>query len=418
MKQKGSRTSSSESVQQRLPGLGRSMSALFKRVAAPLNSREGKAEEDKQRSFQELFLLLPEELHVQILGYLDLFSVLNLRITSRSLFGVVQSCEPAYIRLHVQRTSPWRTSLYPLPASSERTLRYLLDYYHRYAVSLKLAARLLLPEWPCGHELKGVFTPSTKDGKDCKCGWWTALRVIASDLFSLNHFLETYRDIILRRALTRVNCSGNNKSNFAFVLGTTDWQDQSSILELTSSRQLARGFSEFASLLDDLDWSLVRINSESRGPFHARNSSYVSSMDIATLLLIGGFHHTLKIVSHSTLTARKQALHRFLHSLTPSNKDWKAAWMGLMLPSDIIAQLDKVPYAKIGIPSLKVLWLQPALRLLIDRNVLREKDMKWRNTRMRAQFTEPGRRCWFLLCPITARVADEDDGVLFYHDRS
>lgn len=208
-------------------------------------------------------------------------------------------------------------------------------------------------------------------GVRCLCRRYDFLRDCSASVFGLTHFLEAYRTVVLRRALANVDRS--KKQTFAFVCGTTDWEDQTSILQLYPDYLLLAGTCMLKELLDTLDRKIMR-----NVPDKIWNTHNISPMEISILVLIGGVRKTLQVLAEPDIECRKHALRRFIRRLHPRvGRDWKKNWVDLKLPPDIVAQLDKLRHAKIGVPPLKVLWLEPALKVLIKSNAIREDQFRW-----------------------------------------
>ncbi|KAG6362992.1 hypothetical protein INS49_008087 [Diaporthe citri] len=144
--------------------------------------------------FDQLFLNLPNELQIQIISYLPLSDVLNLRRASKSWHNMVTLNEFPIVRRQLEHEIPaYAKRLYPVSYPSGYTLHYLCGLWHRLHVAAKLSG--LMCDW-CTKE---IFLKTTKDQIASFASQRERMyRRLIPLLFTIFHFFENYRKLHLQ----------------------------------------------------------------------------------------------------------------------------------------------------------------------------------------------------------------------------
>lgn len=145
-------------------------------------------------TFDQLFLSLPSELKIQIIGHLPLSDVLNLRLASKAWHGLVMLNEVPIVRYHLEHEVPaYAKRLYPVSDASGYTLHYLCGLWHRLHVAAKLAGHM------CDWCTKEIFLKTTRDQVREFAGQRERMyRRLIPLLFTIFHFFENYRKLHLQ----------------------------------------------------------------------------------------------------------------------------------------------------------------------------------------------------------------------------
>ncbi|KKY37188.1 putative f-box domain-containing protein [Diaporthe ampelina] len=144
--------------------------------------------------FDQLFLNLPNELQIQIIAYLPLSDVLNLRRASKSWHSMVTLNEFPIVRHQLEHEIPaYAKRLYPVSDPSGYTLHHLCGLWHRLHVAAKLSG--LMCDW-CTKE---IFLKTTKDQIASFASQRERMyRRLIPLLFTIFHFFENYRKLHLQ----------------------------------------------------------------------------------------------------------------------------------------------------------------------------------------------------------------------------
>ncbi|KAJ0121722.1 F-box domain-containing protein [Diaporthe amygdali] len=148
----------------------------------------------KSLPFDQLFLSLPNELQIQIIAYLPLSDVLNLRRASKAWHHMITVNEFPIVRHQLQHEIPaYAKRLYPVSDTSGYTLHYLCGLWHRLHVAAKLSG--LMCDW-CTKE---IFLKTTKDQIASFAAQRERMyRRLIPLLFTIFHFFENYRKLHLQ----------------------------------------------------------------------------------------------------------------------------------------------------------------------------------------------------------------------------
>ncbi|KAK7719579.1 hypothetical protein SLS64_001756 [Diaporthe eres] len=155
---------------------------------------ENAAARPRSLPFDQLFLNLPNELQIQIISYLPLSDVLNLRRASKSWHNMVTLNEFPIVRRQLEHEIPaYAKRLYPVSYPSGYTLHYLCGLWHRLHVAAKLSG--LMCDW-CTKE---IFLKTTKDQIASFASQRERMyRRLIPLLFTIFHFFENYRKLHLQ----------------------------------------------------------------------------------------------------------------------------------------------------------------------------------------------------------------------------
>lgn len=104
------------------------------------------------------FFAIPTELQLEIILNLSLEDIIHLRQTSRAFAHLIQDHEAHIVKQYLKKRMPKDISLlFPLPTTSQPSLRFLQDLTYRQTVSDELAlllARRIVKEMGHGHRLR------------------------------------------------------------------------------------------------------------------------------------------------------------------------------------------------------------------------------------------------------------------------
>ncbi|KAI1065175.1 hypothetical protein LB507_000595 [Fusarium sp. FIESC RH6] len=176
-------------------GLRSKVSILHSKSNSPTTSAPRVSNESTRKSFDQLFLGLPNELQIQIISALPLTDVLNLRLASKSWHTLVTLNENTIARYHLEHHIPaYASRLYPITDSTQINFQHLCGLWHRLHVAAKLA--LMMCEWIT----KDIFLRQTEAQRMAFAPQNERMRRrLIPLLFTIFHFFETYRRLYLKR---------------------------------------------------------------------------------------------------------------------------------------------------------------------------------------------------------------------------
>lgn len=215
--------------------------------------------------------------------------------------------------------------------------------------------------------------------------WQRSVLDLAIDLFLLDHFFTSYRDLILRRALAHTHTHTTNTSSSIFVRSTSDCEaEQLTLLRAYPPARLRSCYFAYGALLHELDTKLLCHSDKCcAAPCH----EHLGTPDIAALLLFGGLRETRRVLDARSPALRRLALLEFTSGLEPG-EEAAGRWRRLALPKDLVERLlqeGKLERMRIGLPPLQLLWLPPALVLMQESGMLHEMDITWRQGDVRRE---------------------------------
>ena len=148
--------------------------------------------------FEQRFFALPSDLQVQIIAYLRIPDILNLRIVSRNWYNLISLNEMPISRAFLEHNPfpRFATYLYPLPDPSEITLHYICGQWHRFFMASKLSA--VITEWIT----TDIFLRKTEAKRLEFLPQQARMhRRLVPLLFIIFHFFEMYRHLHIKRLL-------------------------------------------------------------------------------------------------------------------------------------------------------------------------------------------------------------------------
>jgi hypothetical protein len=147
----------------------------------------------KSLPLDQLFLGLPNELQIQVISFLPLSDVLNLRLASRSWHSLITLNETPIVRYHLDHHIPYYAKkLYPITNANELNFHYLCGLWHRLHVAAKLA--YLMSEWVT----KDIFLLQSEQQRQSFAPQHERMRRrLIPLLFTVFHYFETYRKLHL-----------------------------------------------------------------------------------------------------------------------------------------------------------------------------------------------------------------------------
>lgn len=140
-----------------------------------------------------MFLGLPNELQVQVISFLPLPDILNLRLASKAWHSLITLHEATIVRHHLEHYVPiYARRLYPATHNKELTFHYLCGLWHRLHVAAKLA--YMMSEWIT----KDIFLRQTEAERLAFAPQHERMRRrLIPLLFTVFHFFEMYRKLHL-----------------------------------------------------------------------------------------------------------------------------------------------------------------------------------------------------------------------------
>ncbi|KAJ1326808.1 F-box-like domain-containing protein [Microdochium nivale] len=168
-------------------------SILPSRSSVEHDARRLSAEVRPKKTFDQLFLALPNELQIQVIAALPLSDVLSLRTASRAWHTMITTNELPIARYHLEYHVPaYAKRLYPVAQPSDVKLHYLCAIWHRLHVAAKLA--FLISE----RVTKEIFLRETEAQRSEFAPQNERMRRrLIPLLFTMFHFFETYRTLHL-----------------------------------------------------------------------------------------------------------------------------------------------------------------------------------------------------------------------------
>ncbi|PMD30889.1 hypothetical protein L207DRAFT_389977, partial [Hyaloscypha variabilis F] len=148
----------------------------------------------------ELFFGLPSDLQVNVVAYLYVPDILNLRQVSKTWLEFITSNETPISRLFLKHNPVpcFTVNLYPLPGPSELDLNYIRRLWHKLAVTSKLST--LLADWIA----TDIFLRETdRQKQEFLPQRARIIRRLIPILFTIGHFFQTYRHLLVQQILDK-----------------------------------------------------------------------------------------------------------------------------------------------------------------------------------------------------------------------
>lgn len=275
------------------------------------------------RTFDQLFLALPNELLIQIIAYLPLSDILTLRLASRAWHAMISLNEIPIARYHLQHNVPaYAIRLYPAPDPSAIKLHYLCGIWHRLHVAAKLS--YLICEWAT----KEIFLRTTETQRlEFAPQHERMRRRLIPLLFTIFHFFETYRTLHVQY----IKEHGHGLSREPFTLNPIERK----IMEMYDDQTLLRVHQVFPMVVASFCRRLRppsyagRLERSLRGYLKDRPPDEV----YATALCVGGLRQVERFWEIKGYNSRRGAIDSWYTSVTKEPVDLapkhKRGFMGL-----------------------------------------------------------------------------------------
>ncbi|KAF1988353.1 hypothetical protein K402DRAFT_352400 [Aulographum hederae CBS 113979] len=317
----------------------------------------------------ELLFALPTELHILILIKLNFADLLALRLASQSFNNLIKSCESAIVRHYVKHVGKsWEYELYPPPRPNQASITYLINLKHRTNTCQKLAAQL------CNFVARDILRRNTaRKRREFSATWHRMYDRLVPLLFTLSHFFEEYRRIILERCVSR----SKSGQNFLLNSGSTLWDDQMQIMDKYDPMLLLDCYHMYGFMLQAFERKLrpPAMASTFERFIRGWTAKPATTQEIEILLMLGGMDQVQRVLSHRTYNERRKALDNFIKGLSPTKNPakWREHWTELGVANETI-RLDKIPNTKIAVPALHLIWVPNALNLLLQKEIIEHVD--------------------------------------------
>ncbi|KAI1254798.1 hypothetical protein MGN70_002858 [Eutypa lata] len=263
------------------------------------------------RTFDQLFLALPNELLIQIIASLPLSDILNLRLASRGWHAMVSLNELPITRYHLKYNVPaYAVRLYPAPDPSAIKLHYLCGLWHRLHVAAKLS--YLICEWAT----KEIFLRTTESMRlEFAPQHERMRRRLIPLLFTIFHFFETYRSLHVQY----VKDHGHGLSREPFTLNPIEVK----IMDMYDDRTLLRVHQVFPMVIASFCRRLRppsyagRLERSLRGYLKDKPSDEI----YAAALCVGGLRQVERFWEIKSYSSRRGAVDLWYTSVTKEHVD-------------------------------------------------------------------------------------------------
>jgi len=248
-------------------------------------------------------------------------------------------------------------------------LRYIIDNEHRLRTSFALAE--LISDFFCD---KMLGVRSIRKRKNHAHTYNRIMQGLQPLFFTLGHFFENYRQIILERAMSQW------RSNQSFQISTggpTVWDDQVSILNRYSPNLMLDCYHCYGYLLQVFEHQLrPRRRERLVRSLRGRSINPAATREVEVLLMLGGMEQVSRVLRGKTYGARRDSLDSFINKLKPTtNPGWRQVWKGLGVESPKV-QLDKLPSLRLRLPALHLVWVPSALKILLCNKIIDRVDFE------------------------------------------
>ncbi|KAF7551717.1 hypothetical protein G7046_g7638 [Stylonectria norvegica] len=257
--------------------------------------------------FDERFHGLPNELQIQIISYLPLSDVLNLRLVSSKWHSLVTANEAPLVRHHLDHNIPaYARRLYPITDPTKLTFHYLCSLWHRLHVAAKLS--YLMCEWitrdlflRVNESQRLAFAPQNERMR----------RRLIPLLFTIFHFFENYRELHLEHIAKN---GGLGLRGEPYTLNPIE----AKIMNMYDDRTLLRVHEVFPLVISSFLRRLRpptyvgRVERSLRGYIREKPTD---DMHVA-ILCIGGLREVEKLWEIKGYNTRRGAVDTFMNSIT------------------------------------------------------------------------------------------------------
>lgn len=253
-----------------------------------------------------MFLGLPNELQIQVISFLPLPDILNLRLASKSWHSLITLHEASIVRHHLEHYIPaYARRLYPATDNNEFTFHYLCGLWHRLHVAAKLA--YMMSEWIT----KDIFLRQTEADRLAFAPQHERMRRrLIPLLFTVFHFFEMYRKLHLEY----VEKHGHGLKMDAYTVNPIEKQ----IMDMYDDQTLLRVHEVFPLVISSFCRRLRpptyvgRVERSLRGYIREKPSDEVHS----AILCIGGMRQVERLWEIKGYNSRRVAVDNWYNSLT------------------------------------------------------------------------------------------------------
>lgn len=254
-----------------------------------------------------LFQTLPTELQTQVIAFLPLPDVLNLRLTSKSWHALVTRNEIPIVRHHLEHNIPaYARRLYPVTDSSELNFHYLCGLWHRLHVAAKLS--FLITEWIT----KDFFLRQTEIERIGFAGQHERMRRrLIPLLFTIFHFFETYRKLHLEHIAQH---GGHGLTREPYTMNPIELK----IMNMYDNQTLLRVHEVFPLVISSFCRRLRpptyvgRVERSLRGYIREKPSDEIHS----AILCVGGLRQVERLWEIKGYNSRRSAVDHWYNNLT------------------------------------------------------------------------------------------------------
>jgi hypothetical protein len=257
-------------------------------------------------TLNDLFLALPNELQLQIISPLPIYTILDLRLVSKSFHTLVALNESPIVRYHiVHRVPTYALRLYPLPEPSGISLHYLCGIWHRLHVASKLSAMI------SEQATKEIFLRTSEIQRiEFQPQYSRMRRRLIPLVFAIFHFFETYRELHVRHLAAH----GTPLSLQPFTLNPIESQ----VMEMYDDQTLLKVHQVFPLVISSFSRRLRppsyagRLERSIKGYLKDRPADEV----YATILTIGGLRQAQRFWETKGYNARRAAVDTWYSYIT------------------------------------------------------------------------------------------------------
>lgn len=254
----------------------------------------------------QLFHALPNELQIQVVSYLPLNDVLNLRLASKSWHTLISFNEAPIVRHHLDQHIPaYATRLFPITTTNELNFHYLCGLWHRLHVATKLS--FLMCEWIT----KDIFLRTTEAQRLAFAPQTERMRRrLIPLLFTIFHFFETYRKLHIEY----IKEHGHGLKQEAYTLNPIEQK----IMGMYDDKTLLRVHEVFPLVISSFCRRLRpptyvgRVERSLRGYVREKPSDDVH----VAILCLGGLRQVERLWEIKGYNTRRGAVDTWFHGLT------------------------------------------------------------------------------------------------------
>ena len=255
----------------------------------------------------QLYRALPTELQIQVISFLPLQDVLNLRLAGKSWHSLVTLNEVPIVRYHLEQNIPaYARRLYPINDASELNFHYLCGLWHRLHVAAKLS--FFISEYVT----KDIFLYRTEAQRINFAGQYERMRRrLIPLLFTMFHFFETYRKLHLEHIAEH---GGYGLKREPYTMNPIEKK----IMDMYDDQTLLRVHEVFPLVISSFCRRLRpptyvgRVERSLRGYIREKPSEDIH----VAILCVGGLRQVERLWEIKGYNSRRSAVDTWYHSLT------------------------------------------------------------------------------------------------------